>query len=154
MCILHQEKKRWLLPKGRKNYNETMGDACLRETQEETGYPCEFIPLRMPTRATEPGDIVGEDLPISRDGMTEPVGGTIEERGAKGCKLILWYVTRVKNGAVKADGTQMVFEDYESHFVAAEQAIDMLSFSQHKDIAAQAIDLVKKTEAVLKQYIV
>jgi 8-oxo-dGTP pyrophosphatase MutT (NUDIX family) len=156
ICILHQTRKKvWVLPKGRKDFGETIEGACLRETYEETGYPCEFVPLRMATRATEPGDLIAKDQSVVRDGMTEPMGVTVQDRGPrKGVKLIMWYVTRVQDGAVKVDGTQMASEHYESHFISAERAIATLSRPQQRELAAQALELVRTTERVLGRTII
>lgn len=155
LCILHQpHKKKYILPKGRKDYGETIEDACLRETYEETGYPCEFVPLRMATRATEPGDLNGRDISVVRDGMLEPVGMTIMDRGEEGGKLIMWYVTRLKDGAAKVDGTQMASENYESQFIEARRAISLLTLPQHRDLAQQALDLVLSSEAALGRKVI
>jgi len=155
LCILHQpRKKKYILPKGRKDYGETVEGACLRETYEETGYPCEFVPLRMATRATQPGDLCGRDVSVVRDGMVEPVGVTVMDRGKKGGKLIMWYVTRLKDGALKVDGTQMASENYDSQFVEARRAISLLTLPQHRDLAQQALDLVSSTEAALGRRII
>src|ERR1700733_15655642 len=60
ICLLHSPERdgkrgKWLLPKGRKDMGESIEAAAIRETFEETGYPCEFLPVRMPTRAPAPG---------------------------------------------------------------------------------------------------
>lgn len=155
LCILHQPgKNKYVLPKGRKDYGETLEAACLRETYEETGYPCELVPLRMATRATVPGDLSARDVAVTRDGMLEPVGVTVLDRGKKGGKLIMWYVTRVKDGAIKQDGTQMASENYESYFLKPEHAISMLTSPQHRDLAMQALLLVRATETALGRNII
>lgn len=108
----------------------------------------------MATRATEPGDLRARDISVTRDDMLEPVGVTVLDRGKKGGKLIMWYVTRVKDGAVKQDGTQMASENYESRFLKAERAISLLTSSQHRDLATQALELVRTTEATLSRNII
>jgi 8-oxo-dGTP pyrophosphatase MutT (NUDIX family) len=55
-CILwHSERSEYLLPKGRKDRGESLEQTALRETFEETGYPCKLLPVDMVTRAPEPG---------------------------------------------------------------------------------------------------
>lgn len=154
LCLLHQTRKNsWLLPKGRKDCNESPEDAAMRETYEETGYPCEIVPVRMATRATTPGGD-GKDVATVRDSMVEPAGLTVMDRGKKGAKVIWWYVTRVKDGAVKADGTQMPSESYESVFLEVNAAVKKLSLHAHRDLATQAIELVRTTEARLNKKII
>ncbi|KIP12291.1 hypothetical protein PHLGIDRAFT_329130 [Phlebiopsis gigantea 11061_1 CR5-6] len=155
LCVLHQpQKNKYVLPKGRKDFGESIEAACLRETFEETGYPCEFVPLRMATRATAPGDVRARDDAVTRDDMLEPVGVTVQDRGKKGGKLIMWYVTRVLDGAVRQDGTQMDSECFESQFLKAERAIPMLTAQEHRDLAAQALELIRTTEAILGRNVI
>lgn len=60
------------LPKGRKNIGESLEDAAIRETYEETGFQVAIAPLRVPTLAT-PGTAVDEQV----DGLnTEPIAFT------------------------------------------------------------------------------
>lgn len=56
VCIIyHERKKEYLLPKGRKDQFETgLMETALRETHEETGYPCRPLPVAMRTRAPLP----------------------------------------------------------------------------------------------------
>lgn len=53
ICLLHQpkddtlkRKEKWILPKGRKDLGETVEVTAVRETYEETGFPCELMPVR------------------------------------------------------------------------------------------------------------
>lgn len=154
LCLLHQTRKNsWLLPKGRKDCNESPEAAAIRETYEETGYPCEIVPVRMATRATVPGGD-GKDIPTVRDSLVEPAGMTVMNRGKKGLKVIWWYVTRVKDGAQKQFDTQMPSECYESVFLEVEEAAKRLSLYAHQDLALQAIELVRATEKKLKRKII
>ncbi|KAI0345312.1 hypothetical protein BDW22DRAFT_1482514 [Trametopsis cervina] len=141
LCVLHQTRKNlWVLPKGRKDCYEATETAAVRETYEETGYPCEIVPLRMATRATWPGGD-GRDVSTVRDGVVEPAGVTVMNRGRKGIKVIMWYVTRVKDGAAKGENTQMPNESYESVFLEVGEAVERLTVHDHRDIAVQAIEL-------------
>ncbi|CAF1081002.1 unnamed protein product [Rotaria sordida] len=49
VCLVHvlDDAGEWVLPKGRKNMNETRSETALRETYEETGYHCSLMPLIM-----------------------------------------------------------------------------------------------------------
>lgn len=154
ICLIYQpERDEWLLPKGRKDRGESIEVAAVRETYEETGYPCELVPLRMTTRATIPGGIHDNDMD-AQGGCLEPMAVMLQDRGAKGAKVVWWYVTRVKDGAAKVEGTQMATENFESHIFDAEAAVARLSFSGHRDIARQALELVKDTEEVVQRRII
>src|ERR1700683_1542782 len=117
ICILyHRAKQVYLLPKGRKDCGETVEAAAVRETFEETGYPCELLPCRMPTRAPLPG-VNSKDAVRMADGLTEPIVMTLRQLGDAKVKVIWWFATRIKGNAVeKVEGTQTDSEDFESHF--------------------------------------
>lgn len=57
VCIIyHRRKNEYLLAKGRKDQFETgLLETAMRETYEETGYPCRPLPVSMTTRAPVPG---------------------------------------------------------------------------------------------------
>lgn len=149
ICLIyHPERDQWLLPKGRKDCGETIEAAAVRETYEETGYPCELVPLRMPTRATVAGETQKDDATV-RTAALEPMSVVLQDRGWKGAKVIWWYVAKVRDGATKVEGTQMAAENYESHFLEASEAVSRLSFEGYQDIARLALELVLSTEAEL-----
>ena len=142
ICVLHHTKRNeWLLPKGRKDRGETIEQAALRETFEETGFKCELWPQKMPTRAPEPGV---NNLFTTQvvDGLAEPIGVTIRDLGKSDIKVIFWYVAKVKDGVEKVYGTQMESESYESIFVDAKVAAEKLTFENDRDIIRQAVALV------------
>ena len=68
--------------------------------------------------------------------------------------MLWWYVARVKDGASKVAGTQMAAENYESHFLDADEAVARLSFVGYQDIARQALELVRSTEDALQERII
>ena len=51
----HNIRDEWLLPKGRKDRGEDVTTTAVRETFEQTGYPCRQLPLDLITRAPEAG---------------------------------------------------------------------------------------------------
>ena len=57
VCVIyHERKKEYILAKGRKDQFETgLLETAMRETYEETGYPCQPFPVGMITRAPLPG---------------------------------------------------------------------------------------------------
>ena len=149
ICILyHRTKQEYLLPKGRKDCGETVEAAAVRETFEETGYPCELLPCRMPTRAPLPG-VNSKDAVRMADGITEPIVMTLRRSGDAKVKVIWWFATRIKGNAVeKVEGTQTDSEDFESRFFDAEEALSKLSFQSDRDVASQALAIVTDSETV------
>ncbi len=65
VCFLHHTTgDEWMLPKGRQDLGESLSEAAVRETFEETGYACELLPVTMITRAPETGQDM-KDFPVS-----------------------------------------------------------------------------------------
>ncbi|KAF8200128.1 hypothetical protein BJ912DRAFT_948032 [Pholiota molesta] len=116
ICILHHlTEDEWLLPKGRKDRGETIEQAAIRETYEETGYPCHLWPQLV-------------------DDITEPVAVTIRDLGEGRAKLIFWYIALAEDGAEKVAGSQMENENFESAF---------LDIPTDREVVQQAVDIVK-----------
>ncbi|KAJ7659953.1 NUDIX hydrolase domain-like protein [Mycena rosella] len=126
MCILHDRNKdEWLLPKGRKDCGESIADAAVRETFEETGYPCELLPCRIP--------------PARR---ARPVAVVVRDQGARGIKMVWWFLARA-TGAPKVLGTQTDWEAFDSEFVPADEAAARLTFQGDRDTVQQALQIVR-----------
>lgn len=145
ICLLYQRmKEEWLLPKGRKDCGESVEATAVRETFEETGYPCELLPCTIHTCAGKPGRHT-KDVSKLVDNATEPIVVTVRQVGETGIKMIWWFITRVIGE--KMEGTQMESEAFDSHFVNADEAVERLTFTTDRDIVLQALVVVKDTEA-------
>ncbi|KAJ7178579.1 hypothetical protein C8R43DRAFT_942225 [Mycena crocata] len=143
ICILHDRNKdEWLLPKGRKDCGESIATAAVREAYEETGYPCELLPCRMPTRAPRPG-VNGVDAVAVIDSITEPFSVVIRDQGPSGIKIIWWYLARCAPNAEKVLGTQTDWEAFDSQFVPADEAAERLTFQNDRDTVLQALQIVR-----------
>lgn len=148
LCLIYVppedgKEAKWLLPKGRKDLGESIAAAAVRETFEETGYPCELLSCRMPTRATTPG-IYTTDVARVADDATEPVAVTVRNLGKEGHKFIWWFLARVKGNATeKVMGTQMETENYVSDFFDVEEGIIKLTRKNDQDVARQALAVVE-----------
>ncbi|KAF9475373.1 hypothetical protein BDN70DRAFT_814202 [Pholiota conissans] len=143
VCILHQlTKNEWLLPKGRKDRGETLEQAAVRETYEETGYPCHLWPQRMPTLAPAPGVSDVHHVEVV-DNMTEPFVVTVRDRGSGRAKLIFWYIALAENGVEKVEGSQMENENFDSSFFDIPTALGRLTFQKDREIVQQAVDIVQ-----------
>lgn len=146
ICLLYEpSKKEWLLPKGRKDVGETIQEAAVRETYEETGFKCQILPVRMPTRAPLPGSS-SPDKAAVLDDSTEALAVTVRQMGEKNIKLIWWFATFVPKGEKKRTGTQMENEEFDSLFMPAEEAIEKLSFKGDQEIAFKAYQYARESK--------
>jgi len=144
ICILHHKKTGdFVLPKGRKDVNETLEHAALRETFEETGYPCEPLPCTMFTRAPNPELYTGLEPHVEPE-CNEPFTITFRTERDGSAKVIFWYLMRVvSNSTPRVQGTQMPNEDFESVFVDAREAVRKLTKPEYQGVAKLAVDLVE-----------
>jgi len=165
VCLLHHtERHEWLLPKGRKDRGESVPATAMRETFEETGYPCRMLPLDMITRAPA-ATAQTKDAPEIVNACEEPFMLTLRrtnstrlnasngsvnsgsEGGAVcngGVKLIWWYAA-VRTGADKVDATQTAVESFESAFFGVDEALRRATFKTDRDVIARAVELVRAT---------
>jgi 8-oxo-dGTP pyrophosphatase MutT (NUDIX family) len=148
ICILrHSTTNYFVLPKGRKDVKESLEHAAVRETFEESGFPCELLPCPMSTRAPNPDLYVGL-RPHIEVASEEPFTLTIATQKDGSLKLIFWYLIRVlSNSAPKMERTQMPNEDYDSMFVDAREGINMLTKPDHQKVARSAVELVESAMA-------
>ncbi|RDL36702.1 Uncharacterized protein BP5553_06054 [Venustampulla echinocandica] len=114
------------LPKGRKNIGETLENAAIRETYEETGFRVTLLPLRIPTLATP---VAAANL----DGelTTEPVAGD--------------------STATPDAGTQEEGEDFDPVWADLENAVQTLTFDDDKQIAQTVVKLFRASSIVESQ---
>ena len=161
VCLIyHTARGEWLLPKGRKDRGESVTDAAVRETSEETGYPCKLLPLDLVTRAPAPGAQT-TDAAMAVRGSEEPFMVTLrrtQERGGRGAgmQLLSWFATVCTTGAdrgiqVGGKGLQTDVEDYESVFFEVEEALRVATFQVDRDVIARAVELVRGTYPEARQ---
>ncbi|KAG8986555.1 hypothetical protein FRB90_003918, partial [Tulasnella sp. 427] len=151
ICILRNNRsKEYVLPKGHKDLGESIEDAALRETYEETGWPCEFLPTNIVTRAPPPGGSSGEMAKEAVAATREAIAVTLRNLDGKpgSTKLVFWYIAQITS-TKQHQNTQMETEDLEAQFMDAEEAIRTLSRPGDRDVARRALDLVNKTRAAL-----
>jgi alpha-ketoglutarate-dependent taurine dioxygenase len=59
--------------------------------------------------------------------------------------MIHWFVTRIEEGETQLQGTRMPSEHYDSVFFDADEAVERLSSSDHREVVRGAIHLVRNT---------
>ena len=160
--VYNRRNKLCNLPKGRKDIGESIAEAALRETFEETGYRCSnFLPLPAPTLA-----------PASGPSKVKPVWNTEavairlwpdshsrKAERVKVQKFIHWYVAEVdvdeKGVPVeRVEGTQLPYEQYDVCEMSLEQACreeDGLSLPEDRQVIASVLDLLMKRYHILTQ---
>ncbi|KAI0170753.1 hypothetical protein LQW54_013283 [Pestalotiopsis sp. IQ-011] len=142
VCLLHLVKKdHWVLPKGRRNCNETRQDAAVREVREESGYACRLRPTTMPTRA--PSDLEAadvQDLARTYHGLTEPFFLEVRDLGKEsGVKLVWWFIAEVDKSIPPAKSEV----HFVPEFIDYEEAMHVLTFQKDRDMLSRAIALVE-----------
>ncbi|KAH7921471.1 hypothetical protein BV22DRAFT_729934 [Leucogyrophana mollusca] len=143
ICILyHGLMREYRLPSGRKDVGESIEATAVRETYEESGYPCKLLPCTMETRAPMPGVDQHPDVIRVVEEAVEPFAVTVRQLGETGLKVVWWYITCAAGD--KVDGTQTESEVYTSEFVDAEVAIAKLAHPDDRRVAEQAWKIVKK----------
>lgn len=143
VCIIQSqgERQAWLLPKGRKNIGESLAEAAVRETYEETGYRCSLMRLTMCTRATLGND--AEDVVREVSGVCEPLMVSLRE-GAAGQKLVFWYVAQVDESKERTEGTQKANEIYKVGMYPPKEASELLQHPEEGALVLRAYDLFER----------
>lgn len=145
ICLIYNTTtKSYQLPKGRKDRGESIEQAAVRETFEETGYECELWPQRMLTRALVPGQNI-HDVVQEGDGLVEPIAVTVRDYGegtGKGTKIIWWYITKVIDDGMRVEGTLLDYETFESVWVDAGSAAERLTLEKEREVVQQALEIV------------
>ncbi|EDR15318.1 uncharacterized protein LACBIDRAFT_243804 [Laccaria bicolor S238N-H82] len=145
ICLIYNTTtKSYQLPKGRKDRGESIEQAAVRETFEETGYECELWPQRMLTRALVPGQNI-HDVVQEGDGLVEPIAVTVRDYGegtGKGTKIIWWYITKVIDDGMQVEGTLLDYETFESVWVDAGSAAERLTLEKEREVVQQALEIV------------
>ena len=150
VCLLHHTvRDEWLLPKGRKDLGEHVPATAMRETYEETGYPCEPLALDLVTRAPASGaqtkDAPGQVRARADEPFMVTLRRTVFEQDGAGVKLVWWFAAVRCAGTDKVDGTQTAVESFESRFFEVDEALRVATFQSDRDVIAAAAELVRTT---------
>ncbi|EPS38285.1 hypothetical protein H072_8020 [Dactylellina haptotyla CBS 200.50] len=158
ICLLNAKKRNGdvelLIPKGRRNLNESRRDAAIRETTEETSYKCSLYPVKMGSRLTLAED--DEDFRDSvrlHENCTESfymqlrnIGRKIEERA----KIIWWFIAQVDEADYEKKQLEgwngEVKENVKIEWLSFEDAVEELTYETDSAVILAAINLVKKQQ--------
>ena len=114
--------RRWQLPKGLVDEDETAEQAALREVREEAGIECE---------------IVEKVETIEYWYFGNEKGGRVRYH-----KFVLFYLMKYISGDTKDHDDEVT----EARWVSPDEAIKMLTFDNEKEIIKKAKILLNKTE--------
>ncbi|KAF8260193.1 hypothetical protein EI94DRAFT_1706488 [Lactarius quietus] len=132
----HNIRDEWLLPKGPKDRGEDITATAVRETFEETGYPCWQLPLDLIKRRAPEAGAQTKDAAV--------LGGEVK---------VIWSFATVRTGEERMEGTpQTEVESFESTFFGVNAALEKGTFQTDRDVIAKAVEIVRVTypEAVEK----
>lgn len=128
------------LPKGRKNLYESLEQAALRETQEETGIKVELLPVDISTRATTLPSWGCKGRPRT---VVEPIA--VSQRATNSIlQIIFWFVAKGDSTTLKEDCKLQDNEDYDSVWADWEDVASLTCFEDDLRIAQAAIEAAKK----------
>jgi 8-oxo-dGTP pyrophosphatase MutT (NUDIX family) len=125
-----------MLPKGRKNIGETLEDAALRETLEETGYAAFLLPLPVPTLATSDGTSMQSHL------TTEPVSVTERYRGDVR-KTIFWFAAQADSTSSPQRGVVQEGEDFEAVWEHLSSVVELVTHDTDRQVLMEVLRLVE-----------
>ncbi|KAK4570257.1 hypothetical protein LTR86_002337 [Recurvomyces mirabilis] len=135
ICLIGQQGRYgydYLLPKGRRNVGEDRTFAAVREVQEETGYTCHLLDVKLETRAPPAGiDTFG---PFDHEEKGEPFMMTVRRTGPGQVKVIWWYIGAIDESAAKARGEEV----YEAVLVTFEEALRMITYEDDRRVVREA----------------
>lgn len=167
LIILDRQTGTYKLPRGRKDWGETLEATAERETLEETGVCCTLLPVPLSTRATLPSlalrdpshplhaaargarfaDAAGDVLAAGSALLAEPFALMQHVQPLAGpLAVVLWYVAIADSSAPLAQGTQMADEDYEARWVAYGEAAALMVNEDYAGVVKKGIDLARALE--------
>ena len=115
--------RRWQLPKGIIDADETPEIAAVREVREEAGIETEILELIEKVEYWYVGNHKGERVRFH--------------------KFVYFYLLKYLRG----DVTNHDHEIAEARWVSVEEAVEMLAFKSEKDVVSKAFEKIKKAAA-------
>ena len=139
LLIRCRKRDEVFLPKGRKDTDESLQAAAMRETYEETGYRITLLPVKSNTCATSPA----ADPDRAKRENVEPIAMTQRYDGVGILKVIFWFVGQGNSSDEPDLGTQQEWEDFEALWMDYEDVVTALTWEDDKKVARKAIELFK-----------
>ncbi|KAK1750271.1 NUDIX hydrolase domain-like protein [Echria macrotheca] len=152
LLIWNKRIQIYQLPKGRRNIDESMLNAAIRETYEETGIRVTPLRLDIATRATPPADEQSNDgaNPQVTEGRpsTEFVGACFypdPQSDKPAFKGVFYFAATADSTANPQRGTQEAWENLDTCWVPIAEAAGKLRFQGEIDAVRKTVEDVRKT---------
>lgn len=153
LLINHRPKNQFFLPKGRKNHGETLESAAVRETYEETGYPCKLLqhnslPTKAPLGSSSPNDTQEENNSTAQikspesELHTEPfaVQQWVYQDGTR--KLIFWFLAVGNSMQLPHENTQDEGEDFEAFWFDRDSSLAIATYDDDRKLIEKAFNVL------------
>lgn len=153
LVIWNNRLKLYQLPKGRRNLNETMLDAALRETYEETGVKVTPLTLDIATRATPPkcrhSDTSKKPANITEGYPSrEFVGACLypdPQSETEALKVVYFYAATAECADAQDSGTQEEWEKLDAKWIPLSEVSSTLRFEAEIKTVMKAVEDMKKS---------
>ncbi|EGE79173.2 NUDIX domain-containing protein [Blastomyces dermatitidis ATCC 18188] len=120
LLLYCRKRRQYHLPKGRKNVGESLEDAAIRETFEESGHKCHYN--------------------VSH-AHKEPLA-VQQRRGSGPHRIIFWYLASADSTELPVVGTQEAWEDFEPHWLPLHEAAAKLAREDDQQVVPRAVQAV------------
>lgn len=153
LVVWNNRLKLYQLPKGRRNIDETMLDAALRETYEETGFRVTPLELDVATRATPPQT----EAPGTSQKPAEITEGYPSKEFVAAClypdpqsesealKIIYFFAATADSTATPDPDTQEAYELLDAKWLPLSELGTMLRFAAEVKTVMEAVENIKKS---------
>jgi 8-oxo-dGTP pyrophosphatase MutT (NUDIX family) len=153
LVIWNNRLKLYQLPKGRRNINEGMLQAALRETYEETGLRVQPLKLDIATRATPPKSEradTSKKPPNINEGhpSNEYIGACLypdPQSETEALKVVYFFAATASCTDRPDWGTQEDWEKLDAKWIPLSEAATTLRFSAEVQTVQKAIDDIRKS---------
>ncbi|AEO65179.1 fa2e8131-60c8-4a32-8801-4eac110c9acc [Thermothielavioides terrestris] len=153
LVIWNNRLKLWQLPKGRRNLNESMLAAALRETHEETGIRVTPLRLDIETRATPPkserADTSSKPPNITKGyPSTEFVGACMypdPQSETEALKIVYFFAATADCTVARDSGTQEEWEKLDAKWIPLSEIPSKLRFNAEVRTVMKAVDDMRRS---------
>ncbi|KAL2255949.1 hypothetical protein VTK26DRAFT_2442 [Humicola hyalothermophila] len=153
LVIWNNRFKLYQLPKGRRNMDESMFDAAVRETYEETGFRVTPLELEIATRATPSktegsGPVRKSPDVIEGYRSKEFIGACLSpdpQSDTEALKIVYYYAAMADSTAAPDTDTQEEWEDLKAKWIPLSEVASTLRFVAEVKTVMKAVEDIKNS---------